>query len=193
MKNLLTAILILAIPFSGFCQNKSINKFYRQYKKGDEVKNFKVPGFLINLGGKIGKNHVDGEIEKMAMNLIKYVKGTRIMFSEDGAGNIPPKAVGQLSKDVKKHGFDDWIQVRSEETRVSIMAREKKGKIKNMMILVDAEDSFVMLSMKMKLKSEHLAKFIQEVIREELKYEYDRTPKPKKKAPAKKKKKVPMV
>ena len=190
MKNLLFAILIFAIPVTTFSQNKSINKFYRQYKKGPEVRSFKVPGFLINLGGKIGKKHVDGEIEKMALQLTKYIKGTRIMVAEDGSP-VPPKAVGKLTKDVKSQGFDDWIQVRSEETRVSIMAREKNGKIKNMMILVNEPDNFVMLSMKSKLKPEHLANFIQEVLRQELKYEV--TPKPKKKQPTKKKKKVPMV
>ncbi|MCR9290172.1 MAG: DUF4252 domain-containing protein [Bacteroidetes bacterium] len=192
MKNFLLAILILTIPITTFSQTKSINKFYRQYKKGKEVRNFKVPGFLMNLGGKIGSKHVDGEMEKMALQLVKYIKGTKIMVSEEG-GNIPSRAVGKLAKDVKTQGFDDWIQVRAEDTRVSIMAREKKGTIKNMMILVNSEDSFVMMSMKMKLKPEHLANFLQEVIRQELKYEV--TPKPKKKkAPTKKKKsKVPMV
>lgn len=191
MKNLLLAILIFTIPVTTFCQNKSINKFYRQYKKGPEVRNFKVPGFLMNLGGKIGQKHVDGEIEKLALQLVKYIKGTRIMVAEDGSP-IPSKAVGKLAKDVKSHGFDDWIQVRSEGTQVSIMAREKKGKIKNMMVLVNEEDTFVMLSMKMKLKPEHLANFIQEVLRQELKYEV--TPKPEEKTPTKKKKsKVPVV
>jgi len=172
-------------------QNPAINKFYRQYKKGEEVRNFKVPGFLIRLGGTIGKKRVAGDIEKQALQLLKYVKGTRLMFTE--AGNpIPARAVRQLTEDVRARGFDDWIEVRDGETRVHIMALEKKGKIKNMMIFVHEPDGFVMLSMKMKLKPQHLAQFIQDVLRQELKYE-PTPPKPDKKPPKKKKKEVPVV
>ncbi len=187
MKNFLIAICLLAIPITSFSQNQAINKFYRQHKKGKAVKNFKVPGWLIHLGGNIAKKQMKEKDAKMALNLVKYLKGTRLMFS-DGQNPVPVQSVKQLTDGVRKKGFDDWILVRDGETRVNIMAREKNGKIKNLMILVNEEDTFVMVSSKMRLKTKHLAAFLQEIIRKEFK---DPEPEPeKKKKPAKKKRPI---
>ncbi len=163
MKNILLALFLLTIPASSFCQNKSLNKFYRHYKKGKAVKNFKIPGWLIHLGSNIARKHVDDEEMKIALQLSKSLKKIKLMYAED-EHHVPPSAVNKLVKDLHKQSFDDWIYVRDKGTTVNFMVREKNNTIKNILVLVNEENSFALVSIKTKLHLEKLAEVINKLI-----------------------------
>ncbi len=54
MKNNLLLILLVLLPCLAIGQNKPLNKFYRQNKREEGVRNAKLPGWLIRLGGTMG-------------------------------------------------------------------------------------------------------------------------------------------
>jgi hypothetical protein len=162
MKNILLALFLIAVPVSVFTQNRALNKFYRQYKKGNDVQNMKVPGWLIRFGGKIAKKHVDSKEEKLALDLLKNFGAVRFMYSEDESA-VPGEAVEKLRKDLLKDQFDDLIMIRDGEMNLQMMIREEGDVIKNFFMLYnDTEDGeMVFISAKTSIHLQQLSELIE--------------------------------
>ncbi len=167
MKNILLAIFLITIPVVAFSQNKAINKFYRKHKRGDDVQNMKLPGWLIKTGGKIAVKNADMEEseEQMAKDLIKQAGGVKFMYSEDG-GNIPKKDVQELKEGLYKDNFDDLIRINSSELNFELMIQEIDGVVKNLLVFYnnteDGEMAFI--SMKMNLKLDEVTEMVHKQI-----------------------------
>lgn len=173
MKKLLLLLsLAFIIPIFSDAQTQSLNKFYRKYKRGKESVNFTLPGFVFKLGAAIGKNHVETEAEKEAVKLAKGIKKMRLLVIED-FNPVTTKDYNKLIKGVNNEGLEEMITVRTEGTRVNLLMREKKEKIKNLLILVSSEDTFVMVSAKTKLKLEQIVEVVNQAIDESEKEEVE--------------------
>lgn len=161
MRNILLAIMLLAIPAMAFSQTRELNKFYRQHKREKGVQNAKIPGWLIRLGGKIARKNVDGEQEKMAMDLLKKFGSVRFMYSEDGT-KIKQKDVQKLRRDLLNDNFDDLIMVREGQMNVQIMVQEIDGIIKNLLVLYNdpMEGEMAFISAKANISLEALSDII---------------------------------
>jgi len=85
------------------------------------------------------------------------------MYAED-EHHVPPAAVNKLVTDLHKQSFDDWIYVRDKGTTVNFMVREENNTIKNILVLVNEENSFALVSIKTKLHLEKLAEVINKLI-----------------------------
>ena len=157
---LLTLVLFLVGGSVVSAQTPALNQFYREYKRGKEVKNFRVPGWLVKLGSKIALRHSKDPNVKPALSLAKKFGKMKIMISEGGR-NIPPEAVKRLTAKLRRQKFDDWIYVREEGITVNIMAREFKGMLRNLLILVNDEEEFVFLSVKTKIKAKDIGKVVE--------------------------------
>jgi hypothetical protein len=165
MKNFLVFTLLLAFPVITYCQTPSINKFYRQYKGSDDAVSFVVPGLLIRAGAHFAPwlmNETDTEIRNL-VRMGKKIKKTRILVVED-YNPVAPEDYKKLERKVRKSNYEELLYVRAEGENVSIFVRDKKNKLKNLLILVSSEDTFVMLSMKTKLKYDQLFEAINDMI-----------------------------
>ena len=169
MKNILLAFILFALPIAAFSQNRALNKFYRQNKKGADVQNVKLPGWLIRFGGKIAKGSTSDPEEKMAFDLLKKFGTTRFMYAEDGA-KIPQKAVEKLRKDLREDSFDDLIMIRSGEMNFDMMIREKDGTISEIVMFYNdrEEGEMAFISAKTKLKLDDIKDLIKTEMKKEL-------------------------
>ncbi len=156
MKNILLAVILLSVPLVAFGQNRALNKFYRQHKKGKEVQNMKLPGFLIKFGGKIAiKNSDMEENEKeLAKELIKKAGGVKFMYSEDGT-KIPKKDINELKQNLQKDQFSDLIMIKSGDMDFQLMIQEADGFVKSMFMfyndLTEGEMAFITIKMNIAL------------------------------------------
>ena len=166
MKNILLALCLLAIPFSGFSQKKSIKKFYKQYKKGKDTHNFVIPGFLIRFATGLARDVVETDEEYEMLKLVRSIRQARILVSED-FNPVQKSDFNDLIEGVKNVSYNDLISVRTEGAKVHIMANEDGEKIKGLLILVSEEDTFMMLHLKTKLKYKDLNRLI-EIFRDEI-------------------------
>ena len=162
MKKIGILLLLLAIllPVGAEAQ-RSVKKFYRQFQRNDDVVKLNLPGFLLHLGGGIARNHVDGDEDALlAMELTKYIKGMRLLVVEDPDQLAEMDVDGFVQRLRTKDKFQDLITVREKNTRVHLMMKDSRKKIKNLMILVFEEDEFVMVSLKTSLRYKDLRKFM---------------------------------
>ncbi len=177
MRTSIICFLFMCFLFPNFsqAQTKSINKFYKKYKKKKNTVNFTIPGWLIDIGAGIGKLAVDEPEEKAALKLAKKIQKVRILVIEEGNPTQKKDRVKLIRNLQVKDTFDPLLQVRDGEMNVQIMVREKKEKLKNFFILVNEPDEFVMLSLKTKLKMKDINKLIN-LLNEDLDMDMDILP-----------------
>jgi len=150
MKQYLILLLICSVSLPAFSQSQSIRNFYRKYKRTENTVNFNAPGWLIRLGASIAMNHVDDPEEREALRLAKKVRKGRILIMED-RNHIDPADLDEFINDVRDENFEDLIRVRDGNETVQILIREDNDVIRNLLILVYEEDSFIMLALKTKM------------------------------------------
>lgn len=168
--HLILSLVFFSLTFNtSFAQTPVLNKFYNQHKNQKGVMNFTLPSWLFRLGGGLANKYVEDDPEaKAALKLMKKVKNGRFLIVEDAEEPIPAKSFDKMVKKLKKRNrFNDLLMVKTGETRVNFMIREgRRGKlIKNLLILVSEGDTFVMASLKTKLKYEQIIEFVNEVMR----------------------------
>ncbi len=136
MKNNLLLFLLLLLPGMLVCQNKPLNKFYRQHKHQEGVRNMKLPGWVIRMGSKIAKSKSDSGTEKEALGLMRHFGKVKFLFSEEGV-QLPAEKVSKLRQDLLENNFEDLIMIRSEGMNLQIMVEEVEGIVKNVFMIVN--------------------------------------------------------
>lgn len=134
-------------------------EFYRQHKREEGVRNFKIPGWLIWFGSGFAYDIVQDEDAKAALRLARKVKKLRLMFAED-TNPIPVAAVSHFVSESRRSGFADLIYFRDGQTTVNIMGKIKKDKFKDIVILVQDEGEFVFFHIKSNIRMKHLSETI---------------------------------
>ncbi len=140
MKNILIIALAFLFTVPAFGQTRAINKFYNKYKHQENVTNVKVRGWLI----KLASNAVDDE---KAEQLMKKVTQLRVLVVE-GTDGVRPKDFDKLVKDVEKDAFEDILRIREGKDNIRAMVKTNgDNKISNVLLFVDGEEEFVLLSL----------------------------------------------
>jgi hypothetical protein len=163
----ITSLLLLLLPLFANAQTVSINEFYRKYKHADAEKvAVSVPGWIVRMGIGIAKSQAEDQEEKDALKVLRKVGKVRVLTFED-SNPIRDKDLDRLMKGVRRERFEDLVMVREHATKVHIMMRERREKIKNLLILVNEEDTFTMVSLKTKVKYDEIEELINKAIQED--------------------------
>jgi hypothetical protein len=164
MKNLLLLIFLFSFSISAHAQNRSIKNFYHKYKKEEGTHNFMIPGFLIWFGTGIANEMVDDEEAKVFLKFAKKFKTMRFLVQEDN-NTISREDYNQLVAGAKKSNYEELISVKEKGKTFHIMGRGKKDKLKNLLIIVSAEDTFMMMSVRTKIKTKDLNQLINDLMK----------------------------
>ncbi len=157
---LLTTLILLASLVLVSCGSPpSARNFYQDHKQGEGVTNFTVPGWLIFLGTSIARPFVKEEEARYALKFGKKVKRLQLMIDEDGH-NITTADVRRFVETARHDKYEDLIYVRDEETRVHVMVREKKDKLKHLLVLVRDDTDFIFLNMRTSISMQDIAKLL---------------------------------
>ncbi len=173
MKNLLLFIFLFSFSISAQSQNRHIKNFYHQHKKEEGMRNFVIPGFLIWFSTGIANEMVEEQEAKIFLKFAKKFKTMRFLVQED-ENTITREEYNHLVAGAKKGNYEELISVKEKGKTFHIMGRGKKDKLKNLLVLVSSEDTFVMMSMKTKIRTKDLNRLINDLmelekVREKLK------------------------
>jgi len=150
MKNIIIAIAMLAIPMSGFCQHESIENFYNKYIENEKVTDINLNGWVLSLASLIADEETGEEV-------LKKITQLRIMVADEK--NIVSKSdLKKLIKSVRKNSFEDLMTVRDGNDRINFMIREEGDTITNVLVIVNGDTEFILLSLEGALNLEDLKK-----------------------------------
>lgn len=142
-----------------------INNFYRKHKFRKDMKNANVPGWLIRLGANIGAKHAEDEKDKEAIQLAKKIRKVKFLFNDEG-NRVNPLQVKKLIRKLEKRCFEPLVIVREGTTRVNVMIREEGDIIKNLFMIFQDTDEFMMFSIKSRISIDDINMLIQMIGKE---------------------------
>ncbi len=143
-------LLIIACTSISFGQ-KSVDKFINKYLKHENTTALSLPGWFFEGSVKFASKMEDDEDLADYVKLSEHVKNIRVFVMEEG-NTIPENAVQELIKTmVNKDGYDEYLRIRSKGTNVNLFAVEKKEKIKQLVFLIDDQEEFIVLRLKLDL------------------------------------------
>ena len=117
---------------------------------------------LIDVGAGIGKMAVESEEEKALLKMAKKINKIKILSVETDQ-EIKSKDLKKLYKGLEKEAFEKMISVRDGESKFDMMVREKKGLLKNFILVAHDEGEFALISIKTRLSMEMLNALIKQL------------------------------
>lgn len=127
---------------------------------GDDTKlNLWIPGCLIKMAANIAGNHVEGD-DAMAVEFIHKIGNMNICIREGAyySARTDKKVTRKLNR-MEKKDYEQLVSVFTENEKVNISIREKNGKIKRMVVIVDEKDeTYVYLKMNCRIDPEDISK-----------------------------------
>ncbi len=138
MKIRFLLLFLVTLPMLSFGQ-KSIRQFYNKYENHENATAVNIQGVLIKAAVFVAKDF-EGD------DLVKKIKHLRVLAMENG-NPVDNKDVQSLVTNLKKENFEDLMTIRDGTTNVRFLMREEKEKIKNILIIVQEYDEFVLVSL----------------------------------------------
>jgi len=160
MKKLIYSLLFLFCSITiAQAGGDPIKKFYRKYKKKDQVFNIALPGILTQTCVGLARIFVHDEEAKAGLKLAKKVKGIRVLVDN---GHHVSKAAGKtLIRDLRTQGdMETLVSVRENGNHTYVMGKVKGNKIKKIVVITFADDQFTMVAVKSRLKMKHVNRLI---------------------------------
>ena len=144
MKKILIILLIAITPAMSIAQSKSIKKFCDKYEDTADA-------FSLNFSGNIGGSYfTDNVIIKGdgAEKLEKYFKNFNLLSVQKKEVADMGRSIRELIRNMRGEDFEEYMDFRSKDDHISIMVQESKGKVWELALLVDEDESFTLLSFK---------------------------------------------
>ncbi|MCR9290171.1 MAG: DUF4252 domain-containing protein [Bacteroidetes bacterium] len=140
---ILSAALILFLSFSAFSQ-EGIQNFYKKYMTNEKMTNVNLSGWVLNMAAQYAD---EGKEKEMLQKITKL----RVMIMEDG--NLVTKSdYSSLIKDIKKDDFEPFMNIKEGKEKIDLYLRDDGETITNVLVMVNGEDEFVLLSLEGNLK-----------------------------------------
>lgn len=131
--------LLACLPTFMNGQSKYITRFYDHYKSQEEVTNINLRGFVLNLVGTFAD-------DDHAREVLKKVSHLRLLMMED-ANLVSPGEYTALIRGIKSDHFEELLVLREGQQRIEFFLREDGDTITDVLMLLNGEDEFILLSL----------------------------------------------
>jgi len=153
MKKIILAAVLSAFSITLFAQpegtvssTKSINSLYYEYKGEEGVVALRIPGFVMKLAGSFA------DLDGPERALLKSLKSVTVLTIEEN--HLYPDVNFTEEVDVynMRGGYKLLLEVHDGDEDVLIAAREKNGKIRDLIVVVGGNDN-VLVHVKGRMES----------------------------------------
>ena len=160
MKKLSLFLFMLGISLSMNAQNKEIRKLYRSAKRSENTQKMKLPGIVLDLGMLVAKKEITEEPGGRELyQSIKKINKFRLVNTEDQRF-IKNERTTLLRKRLNNK-MEQLIAVNAPQNNFSLLIKEKKNRIKKIVILGHMEDSFILFAANSNINLDALNSVIQ--------------------------------
>jgi hypothetical protein len=135
MKKLIFSSIILAFSLSLFGQPAGLESLYYTYKGEEGVLAFRIPGFVMKLAGSIA------DLDHEERQLLRSLRSVQILTIEENDLYPGVNFTHEVDLNRMNGGYQLLLEVHDGDEDVIIAAREKKGKITDLIVLVGGDDN----------------------------------------------------
>ncbi len=129
------AALLLAFSLTLMAQPEGFNKLYYHYKGEEGVVALRIPGFLMRLGASIAK------LEQPERQLVRSLRSITVLTIEDQGLYPEVNFTDELNLNSVDGPYHMLLEVHDGTEDVMIAAREKRGKIRDLVVVVGGNEN----------------------------------------------------
>lgn len=155
MKTYIILFSFLLIGKLGFSQSQAVMDFHNKYKDSGKYLSVRIDGGILNLLSGIETNDEEANDILEAMSKIDAINVHSIDRIEDEFAEADIK---KFKRDIQKEKYDELMIVRDGDTDVDFLIKEKKGKISDLLLVVDEPDEFVIVNISGEIDLKTIAK-----------------------------------
>jgi hypothetical protein len=135
MRKLILASLILALGTTLFAQPAGFDRLYYEYKGEEGVVALRVPGIVMKLAGSIA------DLDREEKALLKSLRSVTVLTIEESHLYPGVNFTEEVNLSNMKNGYKMLLEVHEDGEDVIIAAREKNGKLRDLIIIVGGNDN----------------------------------------------------
>ncbi|MCK5135960.1 MAG: DUF4252 domain-containing protein [Bacteroidales bacterium] len=135
MKKLIFSALMVAFSVSMFAQPAGINRLYYSYKGEEGIVALKIPGFVMKLAGSIA------DLDREEKQLLRSLRSITVLTIEEADLYPGVNFTEEIDISRMKGGYQLLMEVHDGDEDVIIAAREKNGKIRDLIVVVGGDEN----------------------------------------------------
>ena len=135
MKKLILSTLIIAFSVSLFAQPAGFDRLYYNYKGEEGVVALRIPGFVMRLAGSIA------DLDREEKQLLRSLRSVTVLTIEESHLYPGVNFTEEVDLSKMKNGYQMLLEVHDGDEDVVIAAREKKGKITDLIVVVGGDEN----------------------------------------------------
>lgn len=135
MKKLILSLLIISTAITLYAQPAGFDRLYYQYKGEEGVVALKIPGFVMKLAGSIA------DLDRDEKALLKSLRSVTVLTIEESHLYPDVNFTEEINLSNMKNGFKMMMEVHEADEDVIIAAREKNGKLRDLIVVVGGDDN----------------------------------------------------
>ena len=126
---------MLAFSISLFAQPAGFDRLYYQYKGEEGVVALKIPGFVMKLAGSIA------DLDREEKALLKSLRSVTVLTIEESDLYPDVNFTEEINLSNLNNGYRLLVEVHDADEDVIIAAREKNGKLRDLIIVVGGDEN----------------------------------------------------
>lgn len=155
MKTTITLLSFLLAAHIGVSQSQAVLDFHEKFRDNGKYMSVRIDGGLLKLFSNIETNDEEAQDLMDAMEKIEAIDIHAINREDDG---FKESDLNKFKKEVKKENYDELMIVRDGDTKLDFLIKEKRGKISDLLLLIDEEDEFVIVNISGEIDLNTIAK-----------------------------------
>ena len=148
MQRIITIVIIILVSSSFASGQKTVNKFIDKIKEHQSAVAMTLPGWFIRTGINLSAKGIEDRDEHEIVHLGKKIKKLRFVAVDKAHHITLEESQNFLNKVKEKEGFTEYTRVRNGDTRVYVLVKEEKDKIKYLTIYARGENNVALINLK---------------------------------------------
>jgi len=159
MKRLTIILAILIAPLFVMAQNKAVTDFQNKYKDDRDASYIEISGSLfkfISSMNNSGNDEMDPDLKAIA-KIAEGLKSMKVLKIDKYASDLSQGEIDALKSSLKKDSYESLMTMKEGRKNINFMAQGNANELRNMLIIVDDKDEFVLINIDGVLTSKDLS------------------------------------
>ena len=143
MRTKILLIIFLLAGYMGLCQSQAVMNFHNKYKDNGKYLSVKIEGGLLKMLSNVETN--DEETQEF-LDAVSKIEAIDVHSVNRDNGDFDESDINKFKKEIKKEKYDELLIVRDGDTDLDFLIKERKGKISDLLLVVDEPDEFIIVN-----------------------------------------------
>jgi hypothetical protein len=155
MKTLIILTIVLMGGPIGLCQSQAVMDFHNKYKDNGKYLSVRIEGGLLKMLSNVDTNDED---TKEFLDAVSKIEAIDVHSINRDESDFKDSDINTFKKEIRKENYDELMIVRDGDSNIDFLIKERKGKISDLLFVVDEPDEFVIVNISGEIDLKTIAK-----------------------------------